>query len=75
MLRARGSLLVLVGPRNSHHSLQSEVLILGEAKSRGARGGGAGAHYHFSPSPFRLPPSPLNTFQEYRAVGNTWKVL
>ena len=30
MPRARGSLLVLVGPRKSHHSLQGDVLILKE---------------------------------------------
>ena len=84
MPRARGSLGVPVGPSNSHHSLQGDVLILCAPFSRGGRGGaGAGAHDHFSSSPFRLPPSPRNTFQEYiyiyiyinRAVGNTWKVL
>ena len=52
MTRARGSLLVLVGPRNSHHSLQGDVLILREAISRGA-----GAHYQLSSSPFRNPRS------------------
>ena len=30
---ARGSLLVLVGPRNSHHNLQGNVLILWERSS------------------------------------------
>ena len=43
MPRARGSLGVSMGPTNSHHSLQGDVLILCAPFSRGGgRGGGGG---------------------------------
>ena len=56
MTRARGSLGVSMGPTNSHHSLQGDVLILCPPFSRGGRGGG-GARGRGQIITFPLPPS------------------